>query len=76
MTKRSKSYKARFEPYSAADYYEIVLYQGEEVIDQGTVKEIAERRGVQKRTIRYYLTPAGGRRADARKSAGIRAVRV
>ena len=67
---------SRPEPFSSAWNYEIVLYSGDEVIDQGTVKEIAERRGVRKDTIRYYLTPAGHRRADKRKKAGRRAVRV
>lgn len=54
---------------------EIALYKGDDMIDHGTIREIAERRGVQKLTIRYYLTPAGHRRADKRKS-GLRAVRV
>jgi len=67
---------SRTEPYSAAWHYEIALYKGDEIIDTGTVKEIAERRGVRKDTIRYYLTPAGHRRADRRKKAGMRAVRV
>lgn len=57
---------------------EIALYRGDDLIDSGTIQEIADRRGVQKMTIRYYLTPIGHRRADARKKSesGIRGVRV
>ena len=70
--------KHRDERYSKTWNYEIALYRGDEMIDSGTVKEIAERRGVQKLTIRYYLTPAGHRRADSRKdkSKAMRAVRI
>lgn len=67
---------SRPEPYSSTWNYEIVLYKGDDVIDQGTVREVAERRGVRKDTIRYYLTPAGHRRADRRKIAGMRAIKV
>lgn len=69
-------FKDRREPYSSTWNYEIVLYCGDEVVDQGTVREIAERRGVQKRTIRYYLTPVGHRRANLRKTGGMRAILV
>jgi hypothetical protein len=68
----------RPEPYSSTWNYEIALYRGDELIDSGTIKEIAERRGVRKDTIRWYLTGAGQRRADARKdqSRSMRAVRI
>lgn len=58
--------------------YEIALYRGEEIIDTGTIQEIAERRGVQKLTIYYYLMPVAGKRADSRKDkrTGLRAVRI
>ena len=51
---------------------------GDELIDSGTIKEIAERRGVRKDTIWWYLTGAGRRRADRRKdqSKAVRAVRI
>ena len=69
--------KHRDDRFSGAWNYEIALYKGDELIDQGTVREVAERRGVQKLTIRYYLTPAGHRRADKHKDGnGLRAVRT
>jgi hypothetical protein len=69
---------SKHEVYSSAWNYEVVLYRGDEIIDTGTVREIAERRGVQKLTISYYLTPAGHRRADSRKdqSKAMRAVKI
>lgn len=58
--------------------YEIALYRGDEIIDSGTVEEIADRRGVQKLTIYYYLMPIASKRADSRKNknTGLRAVRT
>ena len=47
---------ARPEPYSSTWNYEIALYRGDEIIDTRTIKQIAERRGVRKDTIRWYLT--------------------
>ena len=69
---------AKREPYSSAWNYEIALYQGDKLIDSGTVREVAERRGIQKGTVRWYLTGAGHRRADRRKdqSRAMRAVRI
>lgn len=66
------------EPYRSFWRHEVALYRGDEMIDTGTVKEIAERRGVRKDTIYWYLTGAGQRRADARKdqSRSMRAVRI
>ena len=55
---------------------EIVLYRGDDIIDQGTIKEIAERRGVRKDTIYFYTMPTAGRRADRRKIGGMRAIVV
>ena len=66
------------EPYRQFWNYEIALYRGEELIDSGTIKEIAERRTVRKDTIYWYTTAAGHRRADKRKdqSQAVRAVRI
>lgn len=64
------------EPYSRTWNYEVALYRGDELIDQGTVKEVAERRGVDKRTILFYLTPTGHRRAARSKTAALVAVRT
>lgn len=35
-----------------------VLYRGDEVLDIGTAREIADRRGVRPETIRYYCMPS------------------
>jgi hypothetical protein len=66
------------EPYSSTWNWEVTLYRGDDIIDTGTIKEIAERRCVRKDTIRWYLTGAGHRRADNRKdqSRSMRAVRT
>lgn len=66
------------EPFQGYWKYEISLYRGDDIIDSGTIQEIAERRGVQKLTIYYYLMPIAGKRADSRrdKAAGLRAVRL
>lgn len=66
------------EPRQGYWRYEIALYRGDDIIDTGTVAEIADRRGVQKLTIYYYLQPIAGKRADGRKnkSTGLRAVRI
>lgn len=55
------------EPYSSTWNYEVAVYRGEDMIFSGTVKTAAEFLGVQKRTVRYHITPAGQRRADRRK---------
>lgn len=74
----NKTFVKGQEPRRGYWRYEIMLYRGEEVVDQGTVQEIAERRGVQKLTIYYYLQPIAAKRAAARKNktAGLVAVRV
>jgi hypothetical protein len=66
------------EPFRSCWRQEIALYRGDELIDSGTIKEIAEHRGVRKNTIRWYLTGASDRRADKRKdqSQAVRAVRT
>jgi hypothetical protein len=66
------------EHYSSTWNYEVTLYRGDTIIDTGTIKEIAERRKVQKRYIKWLLTGAAARRADIRKdqSRALRAVRI
>ena len=44
-----------------------LILRGDELIGTGTIREIAECRGVRKNTIRWDLTEAGHRRADNRK---------
>lgn len=38
------------------------LYKGDELLDVGTLRELAERRGVKEETIYYYSMPAYQRR--------------
>ena len=57
------------EPFRGWWRQEIALYRGDELIDVGTIKEIAERRGVCKDTIYWYTTPAGHRRAKDQSQA-------
>lgn len=74
----NRTFKNGREPFQGYWNQEIILYRGEEIIDQGTVKEVAERRGVQKLTIYYYMQPVAAKRAAMRKdkSSGLVAVRV
>lgn len=48
--------------------YEIAMMHGDQVIDQGTIAEVAARRKVQPETIRFYLTRAYERRLAKRKN--------
>jgi hypothetical protein len=66
------------EPFRSWWRQDIALYRGDELIDSGTIKEIAERRGVAKTRYGGNLAGAGRRRADRRKdqSKAVRAVRI
>lgn len=46
--------------------YEIAMMRGDQVVDQGTIAEVAARRKVQPETIRFYLTGAYERRLAKR----------
>ena len=46
------------------------IYKGDEFIDLGTKKELAERLGVKVRTIEYLLTPAYRRKFKKSKNNG------
>lgn len=74
----NKTWKKGREPIQGYWNYEIALYRGEEIIDTGLLKDIAERRGVQKLTIYYYLQPIAAKRAALRKNktTGLTAVRI
>lgn len=76
--RQSTRYAAKPEPYTKYWDYEVTLYRGDEVVDTGTIREVAERRGVQKQTIYFYTTPTGQARAAARKdkTTGYTAVRL
>ena len=57
----------RIERLQAYWRYEVTIYRGDDIIDHGTIKDVAERRGIRKDTIYWYTTPTGQRRADKRK---------
>ena len=46
---------------------EYALYEGDELIGTGTVKELAEKFGVKPSTIAYYHTPTYGNRTSEAK---------
>lgn len=48
---------------------EFVMYKGEDFLHIGTLDEIAEERGVLKRTIYYYTTDAYQNKVSKRKTA-------
>lgn len=43
---------------------EVTLYKGEEIIDFGTIAELAMRRGVSENYIYWLTTPTAARRAN------------
>lgn len=45
------------------------LYRGDEFLDVGTAKEIEERTGISRNTIKFYATPAGRKRAEKRENS-------
>jgi len=59
----------KIEPYSQWWNKEVTLYRGDEVIDTGTIKELAERRKVRKATIYWLTMPTAQRRAASRKDS-------
>lgn len=64
------------EPYAKWWNRTIALYKGDELIDIGTVQEVAERRGVLKRTIYFMSQPAYVKRAKNGKKPRIVAYTV
>ena len=46
---------------------EYALYKGENIVGIGTLEELANQKGVQIRTIKFYLTPTYKRRLAERK---------
>lgn len=43
------------------------LYRGQELVDAGTAKELAKRRGVKPESIMYYATPRYHKRAKSER---------
>lgn len=56
------------EQYSSYWNKEIALYKGEEILDQGTIREVAERRGVRKDTLYWGLMPTARIRRSRAKN--------
>lgn len=48
---------------------EYALYKGEDILDIGTIREIAKQQGVREDTIRFYGTRAYQRRLEKRKNS-------
>lgn len=48
---------------------EYALYKGEDFIEIGTLQELADLRGVQLKTMKFYLTPTYQNRIAERKNA-------
>lgn len=48
--------------------YEIAIYRGDDLIDEGLLGECAERRKIQPETLRFYLTRAYERRLAKRRT--------
>ncbi|RPJ97260.1 hypothetical protein CW357_00915 [Rummeliibacillus sp. TYF005] len=46
---------------------EYALYKGENIVGIGTLEELANQKGVQIRTIKFYLTPTYKHRLAKRK---------
>lgn len=53
---------SKIETFKSYWRQEIVVYRGDEVIDTGTIKEVAERRNVRKDTLYWGLMPTAARR--------------
>ena len=51
---------------------EYALYKGEDILDIGTIGEIAEKTGVKKDTVNFYRTQAYKKRLEKRKSQNAR----
>lgn len=47
---------------------EVAVYQGDELLAEGKIRDVAKRLNVKPGTIRFYLTPAYERRLAKRKS--------
>jgi len=45
------------------------MYKGENLLAMGTAKELAKFKGVQEKTIKFYLTPTYKKRIENRKTA-------
>lgn len=56
-----------------ADY---ALYKGEQMVAVGTVREIAEERGVKQETIRFYQSGAYERRSKSKINNRLKLIRI
>lgn len=47
---------------------EYALYKGDEILQIGTISEIAEKQNIKERTVKFYKTPIYEKRIQSRKS--------
>lgn len=47
---------------------EVAVYRGDDLIAEGTIRDVAKKLNVNTNTIRFYLTPAYERRLSKRKT--------
>ncbi|MBD8522368.1 helix-turn-helix transcriptional regulator [Lysinibacillus fusiformis] len=55
---------------------EYALYKGDQMVAIGTVKEIAEERGVKPNTIRFYMSSAYQRRSESEVNNKLQLVKL
>ena len=64
--------KQSIENYKEKRSKEYAVYKGDDFIDMGTAKELAERLGVKESTIRWYNSPSAQQRAGKNAITAVR----
>lgn len=72
---KCKVYKLGLD-FMAKPQKEFALYKGEQMIAIGTVREIAEERGVKPETIRFYKSETYQRRAKSETNNRLKLIRI
>ena len=67
----NKTFKNGREPVSSWENWQILLYHGDQIVDRGTIKEIAKRRNIQKGTVYRYCMPFAAKRNAQRKNKNL-----
>lgn len=67
----NKAFKNGREPFYAYWNWQIALYHGDDIVATGTIKEIAERRNIQKGTVYRYCMPIATKRNAQRKNKSL-----
>ena len=78
MAEGNSVMETKREPIRAYWNWEIVLYKGDLFVDQGTIREVADRRGVKKETIYGWTMPHTLRKVEqlGEKSRAMWAIRI